>query len=84
MASDLSSDLNEFQAFVQDRLDESEDLTLEESLDRFRKYQRELESAREKLREAENQSVSGLSSQLDAEAVKREVRKRLATEGITD
>ena len=84
MASDLASDLNEFQAFVQDRLDESESMTLEESLDRFRKYQRELESAREELREAENQSASGLSSQLDGDALKREVRERLAAEGITD
>ena len=84
MASDLSSDLDEFKAFVSERLKVSNDLTLEESLERFRKYQRELASAREKLREAEEQSARGESGPLDAGAVKSEVRERLAAEGVTE
>ena len=84
MASELSSDLDEFKEFVSERLRGSHDLTLEESLERFRKYQRELASAREKLCEAEEQSARGESGPLDAEAVKSEVRKRLAAEGVTD
>ncbi len=84
MASDLSSDLDEFKAFVSERLILTDELTLEESLEQFRKYQRELVSAREKLRQAEDQSARGESGPLDAEALKSEVRGRLAAEGVSD
>ncbi len=84
MASDLSSDLDEFKALVSERLTDTDELTLEESLERFRKYQRELASARAKLCEAEKQSARGESGLLDAEALKSEVRERLAAKGVTD
>jgi hypothetical protein len=82
MASGLTSDLVEFQAFVAERCVDRDDLTLEESLVRFRKYQQELESARAELAEAEAQSARGESGPLDAEALKSEVRLRLAAEGL--
>lgn len=43
-----------------------------------------IEAIRAKLRIAEEQSARGESAPLDLDAVKREVRRRLAAAGITD
>lgn len=84
MASDQSSEFDDFQTFMTEHLNGSTGLTLEESLERFRNYQRELVSAREKLRESEEQSARGESRPLNADALKSEIRDRLTAEGVTD
>ena len=84
MASDLTSEVDGFKAFVSEHLNGSDGLTLEESLERYRKFQHELASAREKLKEAEKQSARGESSPLEQDALKSDVRKRLASEGVMD
>ena len=83
MATNLHTDLDAFNQFVRDRLG-GHDLSLEESLDRFRQYQQELADLREKLRVAEEQSAQGQSGPLDIEKTISEVRDRLTREGITD
>ena len=77
IASDLISDLDAFGAFIAKQLGESE-LSLEDSLQRFRRHQREMDELRAKVREAERASAGGDTGPLDEEETKRRVRERLA------
>ncbi len=83
MATDLHTDLNAFNHFVRNRLDDDK-LSLEESLNRFRQYQQELADLRGKLRVAEEQSAQGQSGPLNIEQTISRVRDRLAKEGMSD
>ncbi len=83
MSVDLTTEISAFNQFVEQRL-KGCDLTLEESIQRFREYQRELEELRRKLQVAEEQSTRGESRPLDIEATISKVRERLAREGVTD
>ena len=83
MATGLASELNAFNQFVQQCMNGS-NLSLEESLQRFRQHQRELVNLRHKLNLAEEQSARGESRPLDIDETTSKVRERLAREGITD
>ena len=77
MPTDLATELSAFHQFVQHRLDGSR-LSLEESLQQFRQYQRELADLHHKLQVAEEQSARGKSRPLDIDETIRRVRERLA------
>ena len=83
MSVDLETEVTAFNQFVEQRL-KGCDLTLEESIQRFRQYQRELTDLRAKLQVAEEQSRRGESRPFDIEKTIARVRERLAREGITD
>ncbi len=82
MAIELETDLEAFHQFL-DRNGRDYG-SLEEALQAFRAYQHEFADAKGKIEHALEQSARGESKPLDAEAVKKKVRERLETEGITD
>ena len=66
---------------------ESEDDVIRDAhqaLEEYCRYQRELTDLKDKLRVAEEQSQRGQTGPFDAEETKRQVRERLAEQGITD
>ncbi len=80
--TNLDTELDEFQEFL--GRNGQRYGSLEEALQQFRGYQRELADLREKLRVSEAQSARGESRLFDADETKRSVRERLAEHGITD
>jgi hypothetical protein len=85
MNVDLQSDRNEFNAFVDNLLASvRKDVSLEDALNEFRAYQRELFDARSKISAAKASSKRGESGELDIEQVILEVTNELAEEGIRD
>jgi hypothetical protein len=85
MSTDLHTDWDAFNAFVDGRLGHDRDgLSLEDAVHEFRAYQRELADARAKVREAKSASARGDSGELDIDALVREVNHDLAGEGIRE
>ena len=76
-------DFEDFATYVRSR-NGSAPLTLEECVEDFREYQRQLADLKVKLREAEESSARGESRPLDIEDVIRRGKKRLAEQGIVD
>lgn len=87
MTTDISTqtDLESFHKFVGGLLKQGKNkLTLKEGLAAYREYQNELKRLREELQPALEQSARGESEPLDIEAMKAEVTKKLADQGITE
>lgn len=79
MATTSIAEWSTFQDFVHDQLgSEIDEVSLEESLVRFRAYQRELKRLKEKLRNAEEQSARGEGRPLDIEQFKQELQERVS------
>lgn len=80
-----ASDWTAFQQFVAARpQDELAGLTLEEGVEQFRAYQRELARIREKLQLAEEQGNRGEAKPLDVDAFWARVSQRLDKLGIPE
>ena len=85
MTLQSSSELEVFQAFIQEQLDSGvSGLTPEESVVAFRAYQHQVEQLREEIRPALERSLRGESEPLDIEDIKTRGRERLRQKGITD
>lgn len=85
MASDLQSELEAFRQFLGERLEGGNSATsLEQALEEFRAYQRDLERFKRDTQESLQQSARGQSGPLDIEDVVARGKKRLADKGITD
>jgi hypothetical protein len=85
MSTDAANDLMSFYDFLGHRLrDGTYENTPEECLAEFRAYETERKILEARFREAEEESRAGKSHPMDAEAIKRNVRERLAEHGITD
>ncbi len=85
MATDQLNEVHLFQQFLSSRTQNGDGPnTLQEALQQFSDYQRELVDLRGKLEIAEQQSQTGQTAPFDAEATKAAVRARLAEKRITD
>jgi hypothetical protein len=82
MATQLPSEVGLFQEFLVKLFAGGKPPgSLDEAVNEFREYQRELADLKEKLRIAEEQSARGQTGPFDAEATKRWLHERLAQEG---
>ena len=85
MSTETQTDIEIFYEFLGRQLaDGRKKLTPEESVQLFRAWQRDVERLRAELQPALEQSARGESEPLDAEALKKKIRDRLAEQGITD
>lgn len=82
--SNVATELSEFHQFIGKRLETGVAITPDEALEEFRRYREELERLREMIRAAEESIARGEAKPLDADALIRRVRERLALEGIVD
>ncbi len=80
MASELPSEVGQFQEFLDGRVDPLG--SLDEAVLEFREYQRQLADLKEKLRVGVEQCGRGEVGPFDAEETKRRLREQLAKEGI--
>ena len=83
MATD-NTEVGSFQDFLSKRQDGSNFESLDEAVRDFRRYQRELADARNKVQVGIEQSKRGECRPLDIDEVVSDVRDRLASDGITD
>jgi hypothetical protein len=85
MPTDQLNEVALFQQFLMTRTANGNGpTTLQEALQQFSDYQRELADLRAKLHVAEQQSAAGQTAPFDAAATKSAVRARLAEKGIPD
>jgi hypothetical protein len=88
MATDLPntpSDVELLHNYLGQRLQrDGIDLPLDDALAGFEEYYRQLRDLRGKVREAEESLARGHGKPLDAEAMIRRVRKRLAEQGVAE
>ncbi len=85
MATDLQNDFQDFQRFVGDKLDGGDSaISLEQALQAFRAYQRDLQEFKNDTRQALEESARGESSPLDVDDVLERGKHRLAQRGISD
>ena len=76
------SELDAFNAFMAKQNGDAD--SLEEAVRRFREYQAELFRLRQHISVSLAESERGEATPLDSDAVKEEVRQRLAQEGIVE
>lgn len=85
MASTAATELEAFQRFLQEQIASgSAALSPEQSVTAFRAYQQELQRLRNALQPAIEESNQGLSRPLNIDAIKAQVTKRLADQGVTE
>ena len=85
MASELPSEVGQFQQFLSNRSEaESPLASLDQAVQEFREYQQQLADLKEKLRLAEEQSDRGEVDSFDAEELKSWLRDEVAREGIIE
>ena len=85
MATNLPSELEVFYQFLAEQLQNgASDLSPEQSVEAFRSYQRDLERLKNDIRPAVEQFKRGEGRQLDYDALKDDVTKRLAEKDITE
>lgn len=85
MATELHNELQDFQRFLADKLvATSSTISLEQALQEFRAYQRDLQQFKDDTRQALEESARGESSPLDINDVIERGKQRLAQKGISD
>ena len=85
MTAQSPTELEAFYQYLGDKLENgASKMTVEESVQAFCEFQRELEQLREEVRPALERSLHGESTPFDAEEIKARVTQELAEEGITD
>ncbi len=85
MTTQSVTELEAFYQFLGDKLKNgASKMTVEESVQAFREYQRELEQLREEVLPALERSLRGESTPFDIEDIKVRGRERLAKKGIAD
>jgi succinate dehydrogenase/fumarate reductase flavoprotein subunit len=84
MASDLRGELHDFQRFLDDKVDVCRSsISLEQALQQFREYQRDLQRFKDDTRQALEESARGQSSPLDIDDVIQRGKQRLAEKGVS-
>ncbi len=85
MATAGENEILAFYRFLGEQIDSgANEMTLEESVEAFRAYRRDVARLKEHLAPSIAQAQRGESKALDAEAVIERVASRLSEEGITD
>lgn len=85
MATVPESEMAAFYRFLGERIDRgASEMTVEESVDAFRDYQRDVARLRQHLAPSIEQAKRGESKPLDAEALIERVARRLPEKGIAD
>ena len=85
MSTQPQTELEAFHRFIGQQLEsQRSDLSVEDSVKAFRSYQQDLEQLRADIRPALDEIERGEASELNYDALKERVAKRLADEGITD
>ena len=85
MATELQNELQDFQRFLDGKLEVSNStMSLEQALQEFRAYQRDLQQFKDDTRQSLDESARGESSPLDVEDVIERGKQRLAQKGISD
>jgi len=84
MATQTPSEIELFHTFVSQQLAAGRTSgSIDNAIEEFRRYQRELSDLKAKLRNAESESQRGESGPFDAAATKQHVRDRLSNHGAT-
>lgn len=85
MATDLRNDFQDFQRFIGHKMDVGVSaISLEQALEEFRVYQRDLERFKNETHQSLKESARGESTALDIDDVLERGRQRLAQKGISD
>ena len=85
MATDLQNDFQDFQRFIGDTMDVGDStISLEQALEKFRAYQRDLERFKNDTRQSLEESERGESTPLDIYDVLKRGSQRLAQKGISN
>ncbi len=84
MATDVPNELEAFRDFIDQELARGSDASVDELIEKYRQRRSDLERLRQELKPAFEQSQRGESQPLDADALKKRVRDRLAENGVTD
>lgn len=85
MATDLQNEFQDFQRFIGDKMDVGDStISLEQALQKFRAYQRDLERFKNDTRQSLEESARGEATPLDIGDVLERGRQRLAQKGISD
>ena len=85
MSTEPQTELEAFHRFIgQQLVIHRSDMSVEDSVKAFRTYQHDLEQLRADIQPARDEIERGEASELDYDALKQRVAKRLADEGITD
>lgn len=85
MATIPESEMAAFHRFLGEKLDlGASEMTVEESVEAFRAYQRDVARLRQRLAPSIEQARRGESKPLDAEALIERVTRRLTEKGIVD
>jgi len=84
MAANRPDELEAFQLFAQEQLDNDSYGVVASILNQYRLRQDEIRRLREEIRPAVAQSERGESREIDFEQLKSKGRQRLAEEGISD
>lgn len=82
---ETTAELDQFRDFLDQRQDGGASFkSLEEAVDNFRRYQRELADLKCKLQSAEEQANQGQVGQFDAQTTMRHVQERLARQNSAE
>ena len=85
MATVTLSELEAFHKFLGERIKTGRcDFSVDQSVEAFHAYQRELEQLREELAPALERSLRGDTKEFDPDALKASVAQELAEKGITE
>lgn len=85
MATELQNELQDFQRFLDAKLVVTDStISLEQALQEFRAYQRDLQQFKDDTHQALEESARGESSPLDIDDVIERGKLRLAQKGISD
>jgi hypothetical protein len=84
MASESREDFEQFKDFMKHRFNGNSESTIEDGIQAFREYQRQLNDLRAKVREAQDQVLRGDYGAFDEKEILKEIDHRLAAKGITE
>jgi len=85
MATDLQNDFQDFHRFIGEKIDVGDSaISLEQALQEFRAYQRDLQRFQNDTRQSLEESKRGESTPLDIDDVIERGKHRLAQKGISD
>lgn len=84
MPAQLPPDFETFTEFMEHRYRNGAEPTLENGVQAFREYQRQLADLRAKVREAQEQVARGEYGPIDIEEIIKEIDESLAAKGIPE
>lgn len=84
MPTQLPPDFHTFTEFMEHRYRNGTDPTLENGIQAFREYQRQLADLRAKVQDAQEQVARGEYRPIDIEEIIKEIDQRLTAKGIPE